>query len=263
LVTDERTAFTVANVWLSASKAVFNWAVEQQLITANPFAIVKVTKQRRTRERSGKTFTAEEAAIILSACQQMTVLKTPMDRAKRWVPLLCAYTGARAGEMTQLRGEDVQKQGETYFAQLKPSAGTIKGGQARTVPLHEHLIELGFIAFVHARGRGPLFYKPSTSHESLDPLNPKRGPAVKTRERLGEWVRKLGVTDPELSPSHAWRHTFLKKARQAGIEKSLRFGITGHAQESVGDGYAEPEPDELAEALKSFPIYDFVVRAPT
>ena len=60
LVTEERSAFTVANVWLSASKAVFNWAVEQQLITANPFAIVKVTKQKRTRERSGKTFTKEE-----------------------------------------------------------------------------------------------------------------------------------------------------------------------------------------------------------
>jgi hypothetical protein len=88
-------------------------------------------------------------------------------------------------------------------------------------------------------------------------LNPKRGPAVKTRERLGEWVRKLGVTDPELSPSHAWRHTFLKRARQAGIERSLRFGITGHAQESVGDTYAEPEPDELAEALKKFPKYEF------
>jgi hypothetical protein len=65
LINDERNAFTVANVWLSASKAVFNWAVGQQLITANPFAIVKVTKQKRIRERPGKTFTNEEAAIIL------------------------------------------------------------------------------------------------------------------------------------------------------------------------------------------------------
>lgn len=129
------------------------------------------------------------------------------------------------------------------------------------LPLHEHLIELGFVAFVNSRGRGPLFYNPSTKDEPIDPLNPKRGPAVKTRERLGEWVRQLGVRDPELQPSHAWRHTFLKKARQAGIEKSLRFGITGHTQDTVGDTYAEPEPDELAEAIKKFPRYDFVTRA--
>jgi integrase len=260
LITEERTAFTVANVWLANSKTVFRWGLEQELIPANPFAGIKVTKQRKIRERSGKTFTKEEAAIILEASQLITDLTTPMGRAKRWVPLLCAYTGARAGEMTQLRSEDIQKVGELYYATLTPSAGTIKGGQARTVPLHEHLVELGFITFALSRKPGPMFYKPSLGNKTLDPLNPKRGPAVKTRERLGEWVRALGVTDRELSPSHAWRHTFLMKARRAGIEPALRFGITGHAPKTIGETYAEPEPDELAEALKKLPRYDFVAR---
>jgi integrase len=263
LITEKRTAFTVANVWLTVSKSVFGWGVEQELIPANPFAGIKVTKQKRTRERPGKTFTTEEAAIILEACQQMTVLKTPLDRAKRWVPLLCAYTGARPGEMTQLRSEDVQKRGKVFFARLVPSAGTIKGGKGRTIPLHDHLVELGFDAFVQSRGPGPMFYKRSSSNKAVDPFNPKRGPAVKTRERLGEWVRSLGVTDPELSPSHAWRHTFLSKARQAGIEPALRFGITGHATKSEGEAYGQPEPEELAAALKKFPRYDFVTRPPT
>jgi integrase len=261
LANEERSAFTVANVWLSASKAVFNWAVEQELITSNPFAAVKVTKQRRARNRSGKTFTKDEATIILNACQQMRVLKTPLDRAKRWVPLLCAYTGARAGEITQLRSEDIKKMGETYFAHLTPDAGSIKNWKARTVPLHEHLVELGFVAFVQARGPGPMFYKPSKVKKAIDPLNPPRGPAAKARENLGQWVRELGVADPELSPSHAWRHTFLSKARQAGIEPALRFGITGHATKSEGEAYGQPEPDELAEAIKRFPRYDFVSRS--
>ena len=252
LISEERTAFTVGNVWLPVAKSVFTWGVEQELFSSNPFAAVKVTKQKRIRERSGKTFTAEEQATILGACQRMTVLKTPLDRAKRWVPLLCAYTGARPGEMTQLRKQDVQKKGDVYFAHLTPGAGAIKGGKARTVPLHEHLVELGFIEFVHGRGQGPLFYKPSVSTNPVDPLNPQRGPAVKTRERLGEWVREIGVVDPELSPSHAWRHTFLSRARQAGIEPALRFGITGHCE---GEAYGQPEPEELAEALKRFPRY--------
>jgi integrase len=234
---------------------VFTWGVEQELFSSNPFAAIKVTKQKRIRERAGKTFTTEEAATILRACQRMTVLKTPLDRAKKWVPLLCAYTGARAGEMTQLRKQDVQKKGGVYFAHLTPGAGSIKGGRARTVPLHEHLVELGFIEFVDARAQGPLFYKPSAIAKPVDPFNPKRGPAVKTRELLGEWVRGIGVDDPELSPSHAWRHTFLSKARQAGIEPALRFGITGHATKSEGEAYGQPEPEELAEALKKFPRY--------
>jgi integrase len=260
LITEDRTAFTVANVWLTVSKGVFSWGVEQELIPANPFAGIKVTKQKRTRNRSAKTFTPEEAAIVLEACQRVTERKTPKDRAKRWVPLLCAYTGARVGEMTQLRSEDITQRGEAYFAHLTPKAGTIKGNKARTVPIHEHLVELGFITFVQARGPGPMFYKPSSSNEVVDPLNPKRGPAVKMREDLGEWVRLLGVSDPELSPNHAWRHTFLMKARRAGIEPALRFGITGHVPKTIGETYAEPEPEELAEALKKFPRYDFVTR---
>jgi integrase len=131
LITEERTAFTVANVWLTVSKSVFGWGVEQELIPANPFAGIKITKQKKIRERPGKTFTNTEAAIILEASEKITDLKTPMGRAKRWVPLLCAYTGARAGEMTQLRSEDIQTRGECYFVHLTPKAGTIKGGNTR------------------------------------------------------------------------------------------------------------------------------------
>jgi hypothetical protein len=64
---------------------VFRWGVEQELIAANPFAGIKVTKQRKIRERSGKTFTSEEATIILEASHRIIDLKTPLDRAKRWV----------------------------------------------------------------------------------------------------------------------------------------------------------------------------------
>jgi integrase len=131
LITEERKAFTVANVWLANSKTVFRWGVDQELIPANPFVGIKVTKQRKIWERTGKTFTSAEAATILEASQQIIDLKTPLGRAKRWVPLLCAYTGARAGEMTQLRSEDVTKVGGVYYAHLTPEAGTIKSGQAR------------------------------------------------------------------------------------------------------------------------------------
>jgi hypothetical protein len=91
LINEKRSAFTVANVWLPVSKSVFTWGVDQELFSSNPFSVVKLTKQKRIRERSGKTFTTDEAATILGASLRITVLKTPLDRAKRWVPLLCAY----------------------------------------------------------------------------------------------------------------------------------------------------------------------------
>jgi integrase len=55
------------------------------------------------------------------------------------------YTGARAGEITQLRGKDVVKHEGVWAIQITPEAGTVKTGKPRTIPLHEHLIEQGFI----------------------------------------------------------------------------------------------------------------------
>jgi integrase len=102
---------------------------------------------------------------------------------------------------------------------LTPEAGTIKTGKPRTVPIHEHLIEQGFPEFVRSRGKGPLFYDPGRADEPCDPLNPKRPRAVTVRQRLAAWVRKLGVADRELSPNHAWRHTFKQIADRAGISE--------------------------------------------
>jgi hypothetical protein len=37
----------------------------------------------------------------------------------------------------------------------------------------------------------------------------RAGPrAAQARQRLATWVRELGVSDRNISPNHAWRHTF-------------------------------------------------------
>jgi integrase len=71
---------------------------------------------------------------------------------------LCAYSGARSGEITQLRGVDVTKRGAFHVMKPTPEAGTIKTSEARVVPIHEHLVAQGFIEFVREIGKGPLFY---------------------------------------------------------------------------------------------------------
>jgi hypothetical protein len=70
------------------------------------------------------------------------------------------------------------------------------------VPLHEHLIEQGFIEFVKASGKGPLFYnEPKQPAGPDDPTNPRKQRYVKAREHLAGWVRDIGVNDPEVSPN--------------------------------------------------------------
>jgi integrase len=254
LVTEKRTAHTIATVWRTALKTVFTWAVSEKLIKSNPFKEVRISVPRRVTERETKAFTPEEAQMILRAALTYKNPETIDERARRWVPWVCAYTGARAGEITQLRASDIQKRGNDYFAKLSPSAGKIKTRQARTVPLHEHLIEQGFASFVEEIGHGPLFYTPALPR--ADKSSPVQSPAERTRGKLGQWVRSLGITDPELSPNHAWRHSFKAQADRSGMPEKYSDAITGHAPPTTGRAYGKPTPEDLAHALRRFPRYE-------
>jgi integrase len=209
----------------------------------------------RTRE-TGKAFTPEEAKTILRAALACENPKTPTQRARRWVPWLCAYSGARSGEVTQLRVSDIEARGKLYVMKLTPEAGDSKTRAIRVVPLHGALVAQGFIEAVRKVGKGALFYNDRTpSRASNDPLNPSRTRADATRARLGEWVRGLGVTDKGLSPNHAWRHTFKTIAARAGIPERYHDAITGHAPTSEGQKYVTPTVEDMAKALKKFPRY--------
>ncbi|MET4493256.1 integrase [Bradyrhizobium sp. LA7.1] len=139
---------------------------------------------------------------------------------------------------------------------LMPDAGTIKTRKTRVVPLHEHLIAQGFLEMIGSVGKGALFYDDRTPHRaSSDPMNPSRSRAGNVRGDLAEWVREQGVTDPELSPTHAWRHTFKQIAERVEITEKVHDAITGHAPASEGRKYGQPTAEDMANALKKFPRY--------
>jgi integrase len=184
LVTPQRGPRTVNDIWITAARTVFSWAIEERMISTNPFERAGITEPRRVQLRESKAFTAGEAATILRASSAIGAPRTTLEGAIRWVSWLCAYSGARAGEITQLRGADIQRRGEVHAMLITPAAGTVKTGKARSVPIHEHLIEQGFLQFVKSRGDGPLFYDPVEESGPSDPLNPRRPPAVVVRQKV-------------------------------------------------------------------------------
>ncbi|MCS3926724.1 integrase [Bradyrhizobium elkanii] len=139
---------------------------------------------------------------------------------------------------------------------LTPDAGTIKTRKPRVVPIHDHLIEQGFLNFVQKAGKGPLFYNPQEAEpEEDDPAKPRRGRAATIRAHLSIWAREIGVADPEVKPNHAWRHTFKQIADRVGIPEKVHDEITGHERATEGRKYGAPTVEDMAEALKKFPRY--------
>ena len=202
LVTPERGARTVHNTWITASNAVCRWAVEHNYLASNTFEKAKVTLSKRIRLRETQAFYPEEQRTILKAALKIEDVSKPDNAARRWVPWLCAYTGARPSEITQLRGSDVIKREGKLTLRITPEAGTVKNDTARIVPIHEHLLEQGFAEFASSRGDAPLFYKLAPHRNGDASQKPRKPRYHQARQRLAAWVRSLGITDPSLQPNH-------------------------------------------------------------
>jgi integrase len=256
LITSKRSAVTVREIWRTAARTVFGWATEQQLLPSNPFADVRIPVPRKTVARETKAFTTKEIKIILRAAAAISKPQTKTETVRRWVPWLCAYTGARSGEITQLRGNDVIEQDGHPAIRITPDAGTQKMRKARLVPLHPHLVEQGFLDFAKSCAPGPLFYIQHKASDASEPTSPRTPRYVKAREHLATWVRELGITDPDVQPNHAWRHSFKQIGYRNEISERILDAITGHAPANIGRGYGTPTLSDMAAALKKFPRYE-------
>lgn len=238
---------TVKGSDLSGLKTIFGWAVSNRRVATNPTTgvTVKVGKKRTTRS---KGFTDAEATAILAAADGMTrgQEQPKTFQAKRWVPWLCAYTGARVGEIAQLRKEDVRQERDLWVIRITPEAGTVKTDEARDVVLHPHVVEKGFPAFVAGSKPGHLFVTPHK--RTGDVLGPLQG----IINRLGEQARKV-VLDVEVQPNHGWRHRFKTVARSVGIDPRVMDAIQGHAARTAGDDYGDVTVAAMALALAKFP----------
>src|SRR6185312_12274953 len=145
LANPTRSARTVNFTWLKAAKRIFKWAAKRKYIPRNPFVDAEITYPKKIKLRETQALLPGEQRLILKAATEVTDTNTPDTAARRWVPWLMAYTGARVGEITQLRKKDVIERDGINALRFTPDAGTVKTGRARVVPLHEHLIVQKFL----------------------------------------------------------------------------------------------------------------------
>jgi integrase len=241
-------AKTIKDSDLAGLKTVFGWAQTNGKMATNPAEGVTIRLGKKLKLRS-KGFTDEEAESILVAARTLVRGKEKLKTfsAKRWVPWLCAYTGARVGELAQIRKKDVCKEGSHWILTITPEAGTVKTNEARRVVLHEHLIELGFVEFVNGATPGHLFLDVCESGEVTGRLQG-------VKNRIAEFVRTV-VRDKNVAPNHAWRHRFKTGGIEAGIEHRILDAIQGHRPRNVAEGYGEVSTKAQAAAIAKMPRY--------
>lgn len=233
---------TINDSKLAALKAIFRWGGENELCEANPAQGVSVRRSARAGEAM-LGFSIAEARTILTAAASAD------DDACRWVPQLCAQSGARVGEICQLRVEDIGQEDGIWYMDLRAESGTLKNAWSqRKVPLHSSLVSRGFITFVKSRGSGPLFYDPAKRRPSA-----KKPQGSIVAKRVANWVHTLGLDVGKAArkaPNHAWRHLFRTLARDAKVADSVASAILGHRPATVGESYGEARLVTMAEAIE-------------
>lgn len=153
--------------------------------------------------------------------------------AAYWIPLIGAFTGARLGELCQLRTADVQTVDGTPALVItdEGDSQSIKTDAGhRTIPIHSELVRLGFLGYAEAMRKA--------GHDSLWPAMSVR--KDKTSDYFGRWFKEfregLGMVGPDRPSFHYFRHTVRPMMRRAGIDAKTQDRITGHeTRGSVGD----------------------------
>ena len=241
LIAQGLTAKTIRDSKLVALRAILQWGADNRRLASNPAARINMDVKRKASDRNVRSFTDEEAAVILKAALKET------NPVLRWVPWLCAYSGARVSEVCQLRVEDVCRIEDIWCMKFDPEAGSLKTvSSERAVPLHQAVLDHGFLAYVGTVKSGPLFSKLSP-----DKFGKRGGNGTKM---IGRWVRGLGLTDTRLQPNHSWRHRMKTLGRRCGIATDIVNAITGHGRRSVADAYGEYEIATLQRELNKISV---------
>lgn len=266
LVAERYSYKSVKDVWIAALSATAGFTIERRKLAQNPFLQIKVRKDKsadapaeaQPRKPPRKGFTPGEANLILTAtlATPSHLISVEMRAARRWLPWLCAYSGARINELTSLHPKDVSKvTAKVWCMTIKPSLE--KTDQSRIVPIHSHVIDQGFGAYVEERRKmnKQLFYDPERGRDGKAG-NPQ---FKKVAERIGEWVHVLGIP-VGVKPNHAWRHLFKSVARHVRMDREVEGFITGHRPKdaNAGNDYGDRWINTMAAEIEKYPRFRII-----
>lgn len=150
-----------------------------------------------------------------------------------WVPLIAAYTGARREEICGLETADVDEEDGVPILLIRPNArrGLKNAQSARRIPIHSHLIDLGFLDYVRdqrMKDRANLFH-------DLNRKSPKSQIGDSTAY-LWRNIQTDRIGQQDKKSFHSFRHYAIQGLRaESDVEKHVRAELFGHLTGDIED----------------------------
>lgn len=209
--------------------------------SVDTFSNMKLPRSKRKKE-DRDTFTAEELGKIFNApiyrgCRSVKHWKQPgnflpKDRGIFWLPLLGLFTGARSGELIQLRRNDIKKQEGIWYIDINEDqeGNHVKNQNSiRTIPLHQTLIDCGFLKFIQGvSGEDRLFPEMKRGADGYY--------SSVYSKHFGRFLKSIGVKQRKNS-FHSLRHNFKDAGRNGGADMLVIDVMQGHLESGMRETY--------------------------
>lgn len=207
----------------------FEWCVMNELTDINPFKAIKFRKHRKD----------SEAKNAYSVSDLKRIFGTEIHTQKKykhtyyyWLPLLAYFTGARLNELCQLYKQNIHNQDGVWIIEIDDrfEGQKLKNpASRRIVPIHNKLLELGFMEFVKTNSHERLFPELKSGRDGFGSAASKWFARFKTR---------LGFKKGH--DFHSFRHTVATQLKRAGVSHVEAGEILGHTQNNITyDRYAK------------------------
>ncbi len=160
-----------------------------------------------------------------------------------WGPILGLYTGARIGEIAQLKVADIALEEDTWFIYLRVTADddlagangaksrqSLKGSSAvRRIPIARPVLDAGFLEFLEdiKECRHPRLFPHLSAgiNQKTGETNARYSQAL--GHQFGAYMKTLGFSKG--TSFHSFRHTLINSLISRGYTTSQIAVITGHS----------------------------------
>ncbi|WP_162910300.1 site-specific integrase [Azohydromonas sediminis] len=248
------TSSKTAHIRLTYLKSLLVYAYRDlELIPRQPWEGLDI--DYRT-EKPRKPWTEEEMRALfglpLFQSYQLPKHSKAGGAAAYWVPILGLYTGARVGELCQLRVVDIENGKNGAFISINEEAEGARVKSAagiRRVPIHSEVVRLGFLDYV----AGVLKAAGGNVEASLWPQYKAR--KGKPGGYFSDWFNafhKAATGNPKAPVFHALRHTVRTALHAAKVDRETISRITGHETDlsEVERAYTHVADKDLKEAVE-------------
>lgn len=228
----------------------FNAARKQGIIVHNPCEAVDPLPAEEN-EKFRKPFTGGQLAKVLEVA--------PGDW--KGAILIAAFTGARIGDVTQMKWESIDLMGKTVSFVPEKTRRTLPGHRPKSVsiPMHPQLEDF-LLSLPSPKSKtskvsvfpklakqkvGGLFGLSNTFAGLLEEAGIKRQLVRKSKGESGRKVFDLGF--------HSLRHFFNSSMANHGVSQEIRQQFTGHSSADMNDIYTHLDPETLRRSIEALP----------